>query len=81
MNMQLSVYYISEVLSKEKLNYSEPDKISYAPTMEYRKLRNYFQVHHIKVISSQPVKEMFRHLEEFGGIGKCKRAIRLCNRL
>ena len=50
--IQQPVYYISEVLSGAKLNYTEIEKIAYAILTTSRKLKHYFQAHEIIVPSS-----------------------------
>jgi hypothetical protein len=52
---QAPVYFVSEVLSLSKKNYTELEKVLYAVLMASRKLRHYFQAYHIIVPSSQPL--------------------------
>jgi hypothetical protein len=49
---QAPVYFVSEVLSLSKKNYTELEKVLYAVLMASRKLRHYFQAYHIIVPSS-----------------------------
>jgi hypothetical protein len=56
--VQRPVYYVSEVLSDSNIRYSQPQKMLYALLITSRKLRYYFQLHKIKVISSFPLKEI-----------------------
>jgi hypothetical protein len=63
MKKQVLVYFVSEVLSSSKKNYTEIEKILYAVLMTSRKLRHYFQSHHIIVPSSQPLKDIIRNRE------------------
>jgi hypothetical protein len=49
---QAPVYFVSEVLSPSKKNYTELEKVLYAVLMASRKLRHYFHVYHIIVPSS-----------------------------
>jgi hypothetical protein len=49
---QASVYFVFEVLSLSKKNYTELEKVLYAVLMASRKLRHYFQAYHIIVPSS-----------------------------
>jgi ribonuclease HI len=49
---QAPVYFVSEVLSPSKKNYTELEKVLYAVLMASRKLRHYFQAYHIIVPSS-----------------------------
>jgi ribonuclease HI len=64
------VYFISEVLSSSKKNYTELEKVLYDVLMASRKLRHYFQAYHIIVPSSQPLKDIMRNREATGRIGK-----------
>jgi hypothetical protein len=67
---QALVYFVSEVLSLSKKNYTELEKVLYAVLMASRKLRLYFQAYHIIVLSSQPLKDIMRNREATGRIGK-----------
>jgi hypothetical protein len=67
---QAPVYFVSEVLSLSKKNYTELEKVLYAVLMVSRKLRHYFQAYHIIVPSSQPLKDIMRNREATGRIGK-----------
>jgi hypothetical protein len=67
---QAPVYFVSEVLSPSKKNYTELEKVLYAVLMASRNLRHYFQAYHIIVPSSQPLKDIMRNIEATGRIGK-----------
>jgi hypothetical protein len=67
---QAQVYFISEVLSLSKKNYTELEKVLYVVLMASKKLRHYFQPYHIIVPSSQPLKDIMRNREATGRIGK-----------
>jgi hypothetical protein len=67
---QAPVYFVSEVLSLSKTNYTELEKVLYAVLMASRKLQHYFQAYHIIVPSSQPLKDIMRNREATGRIGK-----------
>jgi hypothetical protein len=67
---QVPVYFISEVLSASKKNYTELEKVLYAVLMAYRKLRHYFQAYHIIVPSSQPLMDIMRNREATRRVGK-----------
>jgi hypothetical protein len=56
---QAPVYFVSEVLSLSKKNYTKLEKVLYAVLMASRKLRHYFQAYHIIVPSSQPLKDCY----------------------
>jgi ribonuclease HI len=67
---QVLVYFVSEVLSLSKKNYTKLEKVLYAVLMASRKLRHYFQAYHIIVPSSQHLKDIMRNREATGRIGK-----------
>jgi hypothetical protein len=67
---QAPVYFVSEVLSLSKKNYTKLEKVLYAVLMASRKLRHYFQAYHIIVPSSQPLKDIMRNIEATRRIGK-----------
>jgi ribonuclease HI len=67
---QAPVYFVSEVLSHSKKNYTELEKVLYPVLMASRKLRYYFQAFHIIVPSAQPLKDIMRNREATGRIGK-----------
>jgi hypothetical protein len=67
---QAPVYFVSEVLSLSKKNYTELENVLYAMLMASRKLRHYFQAYRIIVPSSQPLKDIMRNKEATGRIGK-----------
>jgi hypothetical protein len=67
---QAPIYFVSEVLSPSKKNYIELEKVLYAVLMASRKLRHYFQAYHIRVPSSQPLKDIMRNREATGRVRK-----------
>jgi hypothetical protein len=67
---QAPIYFVSEVLSFSKKNYTELEKVLYAVLMASRKLRHYFQAYHIIVPSSQHLKDVMRNREATRRIGK-----------
>jgi hypothetical protein len=67
---QVLVYFISEVLSPSKRNYTELEKVLYAVLMASRKLRHYFQSYHIIIPSSQRLKDIIRNREATKRVGK-----------
>ena len=67
--IQQPMYYISEVLSGAKLNYTEIKKKAYAVLISSRKLKHYFQVHKITMPSSEPLRDIFSNKEASGRIG------------
>jgi hypothetical protein len=67
---QAPIYFVSEVLSPSKRNYTELENVLYAVLMASRKLRHYFQAYHIIAPSSQPLKDIMRNREATGRVGK-----------
>jgi ribonuclease HI len=67
---QVPIYFVSEVLSLSKKNYTKLEKVLYAVLMASRKLQHYFQAYHIIVPLSQPLKDIMRNREAIGRIGK-----------
>jgi hypothetical protein len=67
---QVPVYFISEVLSPSKRNYTELEKVLYVVLMASRKLRHYFKSYHIIVPSAQPLKDIIRNREATRRVGK-----------
>jgi hypothetical protein len=59
MKQQFLVYFVSEVLRGSKRFYSEIEKICYVVVMSARKLRQYFKAHTIKVLTNQPLNDIF----------------------
>jgi hypothetical protein len=60
---QIPIYFASEDLSGSKIFYSELEKIAYAVIMAARKLRHYFEGHRIRVITNQPLNDLFANRE------------------
>jgi hypothetical protein len=60
---QIPVYFASEALSGSKLFYSELEKIADAVVLAARKLRHYFKGHRTRVITNQPLNDLFTNKE------------------
>jgi hypothetical protein len=67
---QFPVYFVSQVLTGSKRFYSEMEKICYAVVMSTRKLRHYFEAHTIKVLTNQPLNDIFGNRDSSGRISK-----------
>jgi hypothetical protein len=61
---------MSEALAGSKKYYLEMEKICYAAVMSARKLRYYFDTHTVRVLTNQPLKDIFRNHDSSGRIGK-----------
>jgi hypothetical protein len=64
------VYFLSEVLTGSKKYYSEMEKICYAVIMSARKLQHYFEAHTIKVLTNQPLNDIFDNRDSSERISK-----------
>jgi hypothetical protein len=64
------VYFLSEVLTGSKKYYSEIEKICYAVIMSARKLQHYFEAHTIKVLTNQPLNDIFDNRDSSERISK-----------
>ena len=53
---QFPIYYVSKALHDSELNYSRIEKLAYSLLMAFKKLRQYFQSHHITILTDQPFK-------------------------
>jgi hypothetical protein len=67
---QVPIYFVSEILSPSKKNYTELENVLYVVLMASRKLRHYFQTYHIIVPSSQPLKDIMKNKEAIRRVGK-----------
>jgi hypothetical protein len=70
MKQQFPLYFMSEVLTWSKKFYSEMEKICYAIIMSLPKLRHYFKAHTIKVLTNQPLNDIFGNRDSSGRISK-----------
>jgi hypothetical protein len=67
---QFPVYFMLEVLTGSKKYYSEMEKICYEVIMSIRKLRHYFEAHTIKVLTDQPLNDIFGNRDSSDRISK-----------
>jgi hypothetical protein len=70
MKQQFPVYFMLEVLTGSKRFYSKMEKICYVVIMSARKLRHYFEAHTIKVLTNQPLNDIFCNRDSSGRISK-----------
>jgi hypothetical protein len=61
---------VSQALTGSKKYYSEMEKICYAFIMSARKLRHYFEAHTIKVLTNQPLNDIFGNRDSSDRISK-----------
>jgi len=74
--VQQSVYFISEVLNETKTRYPHIQKLIYSILITPRKLKHYFDGHHIMVTTSFPLGDILRNKDANGRIVKW--AMELC---
>jgi hypothetical protein len=67
---QYPVYFVSEVLAGSRKYYTEVEKICYVVIMCSRNLWHYFEAHHIRVLTNQPLHDIFRNWDSSRRIGK-----------
>jgi hypothetical protein len=66
----MPIYFVSEALAGSKKYYSEMEKICYVVVMSTRKLRYYFEAHRIRVLTNQPLNDIFGNHDSSGTVGK-----------
>jgi hypothetical protein len=64
------IYFVFEALVGSKKYYSEIEKICYALVMSARKLRHYFNAHRVRVLTNQPLNDIFGNKDSSRRIGK-----------
>ena len=64
--VQKPVYYTSRALRKAEGRYPLIEKLAFALITASRKLRHYFQVHVINVMTNHPLKKAMNKLEAVG---------------
>jgi hypothetical protein len=67
---QVPIYFVSEALTNSKKYYSEMEKICYVVVMSARKLWHYFEAHRIRVLTNQPLNDIFGNRDSSGRIRK-----------
>jgi hypothetical protein len=70
MKQQFLVYFVLEILTASKRFYSKMENIGYAIFMSACKLRHYFEAHTIKVLTNQPLNDIFGNRDSSGRISK-----------
>jgi hypothetical protein len=68
--VQKPVYYVSEVLHEAKTRYLETHKLLYDVLVASRKLRHYFQLHRVVVVTSFPLRAILHNSNTTGNIAK-----------
>jgi hypothetical protein len=68
--VQQPVYYISEVLSYSKIQYSHVQKLLYALLITSRKIHHYFESHKITVVTDFSLGDILHNRDATGRISK-----------
>jgi hypothetical protein len=61
---------VSEVLAGSKKYYSEMEKLCYTVVMNAQKLHHYFEAHRVRVLTNQPLNDIFDYNDSSGERGK-----------
>jgi hypothetical protein len=67
---EVLIYFVSKALSSSKKYYLKMEKINYAVVMRARKLQHYFEAHRVRVLTNQPLNDIFGNRDSSGRIRK-----------
>jgi hypothetical protein len=67
---QIPIYFVSEAIAGSKKYFSEMEKICYVVVMSARKLQDYFEAHRVRVLTNQPLNDIFKNYDSSNRIRK-----------
>jgi hypothetical protein len=67
---QALIYFVCEAITGSKKYYSEMEKRCYAVVMSALKLHHYFEPHKVRVLTNQPLNDIFDNCASTWRIGK-----------
>lgn len=67
---ELPIYFVSRSLQGSKLNYPTLEKLVLSLVHTTKRLQRYFQAHHIKVLTTQPIHQIVSKPEKYGRLAK-----------
>ncbi|KAK1424789.1 hypothetical protein QVD17_20127 [Tagetes erecta] len=68
--VEMPIYFISRALRDAEINYTPMEKLVLALVHTSKRLRRYFQAHHIWVLTNQPIKSVLEKPENSGRLAK-----------
>jgi hypothetical protein len=67
---QVPIYFVSKASIGSKKYYLEMEKIGYTVVISAWKLRHYFEAYRVRVLTNQPLNDIFGNKDFSGRIGK-----------
>ncbi|KAK1415619.1 hypothetical protein QVD17_31402 [Tagetes erecta] len=68
--VEMPIYFISRALRDSEINHTPMEKLVLALVHTSKRLRRYFQAHHIRVLTNQPIKSVLEKPENSGRLAK-----------